>query len=52
VVPGYLKAFELSFSPVLLKYIKLVAVSVAKLPQWHPGKGDKGWIFTDEVFVN
>ncbi len=52
VVPGYLKAFELAFSPVLLKYIKIVAIPVAKLPQWHPGKGDKGWIFTDEVFVN
>lgn len=52
VVPAYLKAFELSFSPVLLKYIKIVAVPVAKLPPWHPGKGDKGWIFADEVFVN
>ncbi len=52
VVPGYIKAFELSFSPVKLNYIKLVAVPVAKLPPWHPGKGDKGWIFTDEVFVN
>lgn len=52
VVPGYIKAFELSFSPVKLKYIKLVAVPVSKLPPWHPGKGDKGWIFADEVFVN
>ena len=52
VAPAYLKAFELSFSPVLLKYIKIVAVPVSKLPLWHPGKGDKGWIFADEVFVN
>jgi hypothetical protein len=27
-------------------------VPVSKLPAWHPGKGDKGWVFTDEVFVN
>lgn len=52
VAPAYLKAFELSFSPVLMKYIKIVAVPVSKLPLWHPGKGDKGWIFADEVFVN
>lgn len=50
--PGYLKAFELSFAPVTVKYLKIVAVPVSKLPSWHPGKGDKGWVFVDEVFVN
>jgi hypothetical protein len=24
----------------------------SKLPPWHRGKGDKGWIFVDEVFLN
>lgn len=52
VQPGYLKAFELSFAPVTIKYLKIIAVPVSKLPAWHPGKGDKGWVFTDEVFVN
>jgi len=23
-----------------------------KLPAWHKGKGDKGWIFADEIFLN
>jgi uncharacterized membrane protein len=50
--PGYLKAVELSFTPVTLKYLKVIAVPVAKLPLWHPGKGQKGWVFCDEVFVN
>ncbi len=50
--PAYLKAFELSFVPVKVKYLKVVAVPVAKLPIWHPGKGDRGWVFSDEVFVN
>ncbi len=50
--PGYLKAFELSFAPVTVKYLKIVAVPFSKLPAWHPGKGDKGWVFADEVFVN
>ena len=52
IQPAYLKALELSFTPVTLKYLKIIAVPVPKLPAWHPGKGDKGWVFTDEVFVN
>jgi uncharacterized membrane protein len=50
--PAYSKAFELSFTPVSLKYLKVIAVPMSKLPVWHPGKGDKGWVFVDEVFVN
>jgi uncharacterized membrane protein len=52
IQPGYLKAFELSFAPVTVKYLKIIAVPVSKLPAWHPGKGDKGWVFADEIFVN
>ena len=52
IQPAYLKALELSFTPVTLKYLKIIVVPVPKLPAWHPGKGDKGWVFTDEVFVN
>ena len=34
------------------KYYKIVARNVSKLPTWHPGKGEKGWIFIDEIFFN
>jgi uncharacterized membrane protein len=50
--PSYLKAVELSFTPVTVKYLKVIAVPVAKLPLWHQGKGQRGWVFVDEVFVN
>ena len=50
--PTYQKGNEIKFSPVTVKYIKVVANPVPKLPSWHPGKGDKAWIFTDEIFVN
>jgi uncharacterized membrane protein len=52
IQPAYIKGYELPFAPVSLKFIKIIAVPVPKLPAWHPGKGDKGWILTDEVFVN
>ena len=34
------------------KCYKIVAKNVSKLPSWHPGKGDKAWIFIDEIFFN
>ena len=52
VSPAYQKIYELNFKPVTARYFKLVASPVSKLPKWHPGKGQKGWFFTDEVFVN
>ena len=52
VKPIYQKGNEVKFSPVTVKYIKVIAIPVPKLPSWHPGKGDKAWVFTDEIFVN
>ncbi|WP_064196105.1 MULTISPECIES: chitobiase/beta-hexosaminidase C-terminal domain-containing protein [Emticicia] len=34
------------------KLVKLIVKPIAKLPSWHPGKGDKAWFFVDEVFFN
>jgi len=50
--PAFQKGYEVKFNPTTVKYIKIIVTPVAILPAWHPGKGDKGWIFTDEVFVN
>lgn len=33
-----------------VEQIKILAKPLGKLPAWHPGKGDKGWLFVDEVF--
>jgi uncharacterized membrane protein len=51
-VPAFLDAYEIRFSPVSVRYIKVVALPVDKLPDWHPGKGQNGWVFADEIFVN
>jgi hypothetical protein len=52
VIPSFMKGFECKFNPINAKYIKIEAIPVAKLPKWHPGKGEKAWIFTDEILVN
>jgi hypothetical protein len=43
---------QIPFSKGSYKMIKLVIKPVSKLPAWHPGKGQKGWFFVDEVFFN
>jgi hypothetical protein len=50
--PAYLKLYDLSFKPTTVRYLKLIANPVLKLPPWHSGKGQKGWFFVDEVIVN
>lgn len=49
---GYLKGYELTFAPTTAKCMKVAVLPVSKLPQWHRGKGDKGWAFVDEIFLN
>ena len=49
---GYMKGYELNFKPVQEKYLKVVVVPVGKLPVWHKGKKEKGWVFVDEIFLN
>jgi hypothetical protein len=42
---------NIQFAPSSVKVLKVIAVPVPKLPKWHPGKGEKGWVFVDEIFV-
>ncbi len=32
--------------------IKIIARPITKLPAWHTGKGQPGWVFIDEIFFN
>ena len=45
-------ALQCKFKSANLKFVKLVAQPVNRLPNWHPGKGAKAWVMLDEVFVN
>jgi hypothetical protein len=46
------EGIKIDIEPSTFKYYKIIAKNVAKLPPWHPGKGDKGWLFIDEIFFN
>ncbi len=48
--PGYRVGFNCTFGATKVSVLKIVAKPVAKLPAWHPGKGERGWVFVDEVF--
>ena len=52
------KLNEVGTSAVILevkkpaRYFKVIVKNVDKLPVFHPGKGDRGWVFIDEVFFS
>jgi uncharacterized membrane protein len=50
--PSGVEGLKLSFAPADYKCYKIIARPVAHLPKWHPGKGEKSWVFVDEIFFN
>jgi hypothetical protein len=44
------RIFTVAIKPGLYRYMRVQADPVSKLPAWHRGKGDRGWVFVDEVF--
>jgi uncharacterized membrane protein len=48
--PQRVEAFGIDIETQTFSYYKIIAKPVDKLPDWHSGKGKKGWIFIDEVF--
>ncbi len=50
--PLYTTGYDVDFQKTNVNVLKLVVKAVGKLPAWHPGKGEKGWFFTDEIFLN
>ncbi|WP_109302390.1 FN3 associated domain-containing protein [Aquimarina sp. AU474] len=45
------KRFKLEFPKTNAKYIKIVVHNIGKLPKWHQGAGEKGWLFVDEILI-
>ena len=33
------------------RYARIIIKPLAQLPDWHPGNGQPGWVFLDEIFI-
>lgn len=51
-VAPYIESYNISFQPSKVRIIKIIAKQVKSLPAWHPGRGQKAWVFFDEIFLN
>jgi len=46
-----MKEFSVSLKSVKCRYIRVVAKNRGECPAWHPGVGNKAWVFADEIKV-
>jgi uncharacterized membrane protein len=51
IVPAENMMYQLAFKTTKARYIKLIGAPIKKLPLWHPGKGQPGWLFMSEVII-
>lgn len=47
-----IKYFNLEFSKVKARYIKIEAENMNEAPYWHHAAGLPSWIFADEILIN
>jgi hypothetical protein len=48
--PNTALPYIVSIKPGKYRYVEIEAKNLQKLPLWHEGKGEKAWVFVDEVF--
>jgi hypothetical protein len=51
IVPAENFMYELTFKSTKARFVKLIGSPIKKLPTWHPGKGQPGWLFMSEVII-
>ncbi len=49
IIPKQAKGLSIDLKSTYTWY-KFVAKPIPSLPVWHPGKGQKGWFFVDEIY--
>ena len=51
--PAYkVKDFVHKFSKREIRFVKVKAKNIGLCPEWHPGAGNRGWLFVDEIVIN
>ena len=51
-IPPYLTDYRINFPRQKIRCLRVEAGQVPRLPDWHAGKGEPGWVFFDELLVN
>jgi hypothetical protein len=46
------RLYDCPVKPGKYAHLKVVGKPITKLPNWHIGKGQPGWLFVDEVLIN
>ncbi len=50
--PEALKSYSVTFPETSARYLKVEAVTVNPIPEWHGAHGRPGFLFVDEICVN
>ncbi len=45
------REIEVNTGGVDARYVRIVARNYGTIPQWHPGRGERAWIFVDEILI-
>jgi hexosaminidase len=48
----YVRNVVAEFEPMSARFVRVRAANYGPLPAWHPGAGNVGWIFVDQVVVD
>jgi hypothetical protein len=50
--PGsFIQPFTATLKETYARFVKVVARNIKTCPEWHPGAGEKAWIFIDEIKI-
>lgn len=49
--PNQINTHTLQFATTAARYVKVKVVSEHTIPAWHPGHGNPGFVFVDEIAV-
>ncbi len=48
---SWIQTFSFPIQQKDIRFIRIHAKNVGKLPEWHPAAGGKAWLFTDEISI-
>jgi hexosaminidase len=49
--PMGIHPYALDGTDIRARYVRVMAKTIGLCPDWHPGKGERSWLFIDEIVV-